>query len=202
MGSVIDLVNDVVGSLAVNSAADRLGCPQDLLDDPTELPSHGPGSHHTGSLVDVIDGDVATVLDVLHLLPVPGRLLQGLDDQGGSGGNYGDCGLELRAELLFLSLSPSSHLSVLNLQLDSHLQAFPLSGVLGNVVTDLLGRQTQGTDLRGQGGCGSNLATHGSEVDVLHLIGVKLGRHLGLGELRVRKCRISGRNNRPKEGQF
>ena len=176
MGPLIDLVNDIVRSLTINSAAHRLGSPEDLLHDPAELPGHGPGPHHAGGLVDVVDGDVAAVLDVLHLLSVPGGLLQGLDDQGGSGGNYGDCGLELRAELLFLSLSPSSHLSVLNLQLDSNLQTLPLSGVLGNVVTDLLGRQTQGTDLRGQGGCGSNLATHGSEVDVLHLIGIKLGR--------------------------
>ena len=103
MGSVIDLVNDVVRSLAVNSAADRLGCPQDLLDDPTELPGHGPGSHHTGSLVDVFDGDVATVLDVLHLLPVPGGLLQGLDDEGRGGGNNRDGGLEQITELGFLS---------------------------------------------------------------------------------------------------
>ena len=90
MGSVIDLVNDVVGSLPVNSAANRLGSPEDLLNDSAELPGHGPGSHHTGGLVDVIHGDVAAVLDVLHLLPVPGRLLQGLDDQGCGRGDDGD----------------------------------------------------------------------------------------------------------------
>merc|ERR1712025_290792 len=73
-------------------------------------------------------------------------------------------------------------LSVLNLQLDGNLQALPLSGVLGNVVTNLLGRQTQRTDLGGQRGGGSDLASNGSEVDVFHLIGIKLGRHLGLDE--------------------
>ena len=122
MGSVIDLVNDVVRGLAVNSAADRLGCPQNLLDDPTELPGHGPGSHHTGSLVDVLDGDVATVLDVLHLLPVPGGFLQSLDDQGGGAGDHGTGGL-----------------SVLDLQLYGDLQTFPVLSSFGNIVTNLLG---------------------------------------------------------------
>merc|ERR1712037_513770 len=107
-----------MGSLAVDSAANRLSGSQDLLDDSAELPGHGPGPHHTGGLVDVVHGDVAAVLDVLHLLTVPG----------------------------------------------------------------------------GQRGGGSNLASNGSEVDVLHLIGIKLGRHLGLGELSARKCSESGRN--------
>ena len=84
MGALVDLINDIMRSLAVNSAADRLGSPEDLLDDSTELPGHGPGPHHTGSLVDVVNGDVPAVLDVLHLLSVPGRLLQGLDDESGS----------------------------------------------------------------------------------------------------------------------
>ena len=105
MSPVIDLVNDVVGSLTVNSAANRLSSPEDLLDDPTELLGHGSGSHHTGGLVDVLNGDVTAVLDVLHLLPVPGRLLQGLDDESRSGGNNRDGGLENFIELIFLSLN-------------------------------------------------------------------------------------------------
>ena len=52
------------------------------------LPSHRPGSHNPGGGEDIVHGDVAVVLDVLHLLPVPGRLLQGLDDQGRGGGNH------------------------------------------------------------------------------------------------------------------
>ena len=130
MGPVIDRVNDVVGSLPVNSAANRLGSPEDLLNDSAELPGHGPGSHHTGGLIDVIHGDVAAVLDVLHLLPVPGGLLQGLDDEGGSAGDHGTGGL-----------------SVLDLQLNSDLQTFPVSSGLGNVVSDLLGGETEGTNL-------------------------------------------------------
>ena len=83
MGPLIDLVNDIMRGLTVHSAAHRLSSPEDLLDDPTELPGHGPGSHDAGGLVDVVHGDVPVVLHVLHLLPVPGRLLQGLDDESG-----------------------------------------------------------------------------------------------------------------------
>ena len=90
MRSVIDLVNDVMGRLAVNSAADRLGGPQDLLADPAEVPGHGPGPHHTGSLVDIVHGDVAAVLDVLHLLPVPVWLLKSLDNESCSRGADGN----------------------------------------------------------------------------------------------------------------
>merc|ERR1719318_528212 len=40
-----------------------------------------------------------------------------------------------------------------------------------------------GSNLGGEGGGGSNLSTHGSQVDILHLIRVKLGSHLvGLGQ--------------------
>merc|ERR1719431_1452382 len=175
--AVIDCVNDVMRVLAVHGAANRLGSAEDLLADSTELPGHGPGPHGARSLVDVVHGDVPVVLDILHLLPVPGRLLQGLDDEGRGRGNNRDGGL-----------------SVLNLQLHGHLQALPGGGVLGNVVTDLLGRETQGTDLGGEGGGGSDLSADSSQVNVLHLIGIKLGRHLGLlGLLCTGKCSISGR---------
>ena len=76
--------------LPVHSTAHRLGGAEDLLADTTELPGHGPGSHDAGGLVDVVHGDVPVVLHVLHLLPVPGRLLQGLDDQGSGRGDDGD----------------------------------------------------------------------------------------------------------------
>merc|ERR1711971_236112 len=79
---------------------------------------------------DVVHGDVAAMLDVLHLLAVPWRLLQGLDDQGGSRG-YDRAG----------------GLPVLDLQLDSHLEPFPVGGCLGNVISNLLGRQAKGSHL-------------------------------------------------------
>ena len=52
------------------------------------LPGHRPGAHDPGGGDDIVHGDVAVVLDVLHLLPVPGGLLQRLDDQGSSRRNH------------------------------------------------------------------------------------------------------------------
>merc|ERR1712098_736064 len=87
---------------------------------------------------DVIHGDIAAVLDVLHLLTVPWGLLQGLDDQGGSGGD-----------------DRAGGLPVLDLQLHSHLEAFPVSSCLGNVVSNFLGRQAKWANLGGKGAGGS-----------------------------------------------
>ena len=92
---------------------------------------HGGPRAVPGGVEDVLDGDVAVVFDVLNLLPVPGRLLQRLDDEGGGGGNHGAGGLP-----------------VLHLQLHGHLQTLPVAGGLGNVVSDLLGGQTEGTNLK------------------------------------------------------
>ena len=86
-------------------------------------------------------------LTVLDLLPVPGGLLQGLDDQGGSGGHHRHLGL-----------------TVLDGQLDGDLQTLPVGGGLGDVVTDLLGGETQGTNLGGEGGGCTNLSTHSPQL--------------------------------------
>merc|ERR1712039_129331 len=97
---------------------------------------------------------------ILNLLPVPGRLLQRLDDEGGGGGDHGAGGL-----------------SVLHLQLHGPLQTLPVTGGLGNVISDLLGGETKGTNLGGKGrGC-DDLASDRSQVDVLDLIGIELGTH-------------------------
>lgn len=63
------------------------------------------------------------ILTVLDLLAVPWRLLQGLDDEGGGGGHDRDGGD-----------------TVLDAQLDSDLQTLPVSGRLGDIISDLLGR--------------------------------------------------------------
>merc|ERR1711982_147751 len=69
-------------------------------------------------------------------------------------------------------------LPVLDLQLDSHFQTLPVSSSLGNVVTNLLGRQAKWSNLGSEGrGC-SNLTSHGPQVDILDFIRVELGSHL------------------------
>merc|ERR1712002_59679 len=113
---------------------------------------------------DVVHGDVAVVLDVLHLLPVPWGLLQGLDDQGSCGGNHRHLGL-----------------TILDGELDSDLETFPLLGGLGDVVTNLLGRQTEGTDLGGKGRGGGNFTSNGPQAHDLDFSGIELGWHLGSG---------------------
>merc|ERR1712154_216266 len=68
-------------------------------------------------------------------------------------------------------------LPVLNLQLHSHLEAFPVGGCLGNVISNFLGRQTKWPNLGGKGAGSSDFATDSPQVDILHLSGVKLGSH-------------------------
>lgn len=46
---------------------------------------------------------------------------------------------------------------------------------LGDIFTDLLGRQTKRTNLGGEGRRGTNLTTRGPQVDNLDLIGIELG---------------------------
>ena len=96
------------------------------------------------------------MLDVLHLLAITWRLLQGLDDESGGRGNDVDGGL-----------------TVLDGQLDGDLEAFPVLGGLGDVVTDLLGGETEGTDLGGQGRGGGNFTTDSPQAD--NLEGKKIG---------------------------
>jgi len=112
--------------------------------------------------------DCRAILTVLLLLAVTWGFLQSLDDQRGGGGNHGDGGL-----------------SVLDGQADGDLQTLPVGGGLGDVITDFLGRlqrdtfvsanctskqtdlhayQTEGTDLWGQGGCGTDFSAHATQV--------------------------------------
>lgn len=85
---------------------------------------------------------------VLLLLLITHRLLERLDDQCGRTRHHLD-----------------RSLTVLDRQLDGHAQTLPVLGGLGNVLADLLGRQTERTNLGRERRTASNLTTDGAEVD-------------------------------------
>merc|ERR1740128_1050417 len=160
-GAIVDTIDDIVRVLTVHSAADRLCGAKNFLHGAGELLGHGPGPHDPGSGDDILHGDVTRVLDVLHLLPVPRWLLERLDDQSSGRWDHGDGGL-----------------TVLDTQLAGHLKSLPLLSGLGDVISNLLGRQSQGTDLGSQGAGSSDLSSYSPQVDKLDLCGVELGSHV------------------------
>ena len=94
------------------------------------------------------------MLNVLLLFAVTGGLLESADDEGGGGGDDGD-----------------GSLTVLDGELDSDLQALPVASSLGDIFTDLLGRQTERTDLGGESGRSTDFTTCSPQVAVC--IGLK-----------------------------
>ena len=86
---------------------------------------------------DLIKRDALGVLDVLLLLAVTGRLLEGLDDEGRGGGNDGDGGLtvldgQLDSDPLLMSLDRAqSH------RWNQTYQTLPVAGSLGDIFSDL-----------------------------------------------------------------
>uniref|UniRef100_A0A2P2KFV1 60S ribosomal protein L12-like n=1 Tax=Rhizophora mucronata TaxID=61149 RepID=A0A2P2KFV1_RHIMU len=169
--TISDLLLQVLGILVVNGAPNGHARAEDLLNGPTQVLGHGPGPHDLGDLDDVIKGDVAVVPNVLGLLAVALGLLEGLDDEGGGRGDHRDLSL-----------------TVLDGELDGDAEALPvLGGFLGNIFTDLLGRQTQRTDLGSERGSCTHLAAGDSDVDVHHLTRVELRRHVGSGSTEKRE---------------
>jgi len=131
----LDVVRDILGATAVNLAASAEGSSENLKNGTLQRLGHGLEAHGAGNADDLIKGNALGVLDVLLLLAVPGRLLEGLDDEGGGGGNDGNGGL-----------------TVLDGQLDGDTETLPVTSGLGDIFTDLFGRETEGTDLGGERG--------------------------------------------------
>lgn len=146
----VDTLNDGVRVLAVDGAADRLGSAEDLLDGTGKALGERLEAHLAGDLDNLVEGDVATVLDVLLLLAVTRGLLERLDDERRGRGDDRD-----------------GSLTVLNGKLDSDTETLPVTSGLGNVFTDLLGRETKRTNLGGKRRRGTDLTTGGTEVDDL-----------------------------------
>ena len=68
----VDALDDSVGVLAVDGAADGLGGTKDLLDGTGKALGERLEAHLAGNLDNLVERDVATVLDVLLLLAVSG----------------------------------------------------------------------------------------------------------------------------------
>ena len=93
--ALVDLIDDIVGRLAVDRASDGLSGAENLLDSAFQLARHGALAHDAGDVNDLVEGNVAAVLDVLDLLAVTRRLLEGADEESGSAGNYAHCRLTI-----------------------------------------------------------------------------------------------------------
>jgi hypothetical protein len=91
------------------------------------------------------------VFDVLFLLSVSGRFFQGPDDKGGCGRNDGDSSLSvLDGES---DCDAQAFLKVCQSKFQSSLvRTYPVAGCLCDIFTDLLRRQTEGTDLGSESG--------------------------------------------------
>lgn len=59
----IDVIDDIVWWTSVDCAANTLGCAENLLDGALQFTSHAAVSHCLGDREDVIEGDVAAVLN-------------------------------------------------------------------------------------------------------------------------------------------
>ena len=158
----INLLLDVLGGLALDIAAYGKSGTEDLLDSADEVSSVGLGAHDLGNLADLVHGELASVGHVLHLLPVTRRRLESLEDEDGGGVDDADLAL-----------------LVLDLDLDGNFHALVALGSLHDVFADLLGRDTERTELgraRSRSGC---FFTDDLHLDVVNGERVKLsfGRH-------------------------
>lgn len=89
------------------------------------------------------------VFNVLFLLAITGGLLEGLDDQTSSRG---------------FQLNGGNTIG--NSELDTQTQTLVFKGSLGNIVLDLLGGNTEGTNLLGKS-VTSTFTTDGTDVDCI-----------------------------------
>ncbi|KAF5225679.1 hypothetical protein ECC02_001443 [Trypanosoma cruzi] len=146
--------------LAIDCAAYGKRRAEHLHHDGLHVGPHGVGRRLLCNLKNLREGDIAAVLDVLHLLAVTRRLLQGADQTRGNGGRD----------------THSGH-TVLDAQLTCDLETLPVLRGLGDVLADLLGIQAERTDLRSERRCGRHFTTDGPHNDYKLLVGVKLGGH-------------------------
>jgi hypothetical protein len=118
----LDVIGDVLGAATVNLATSAKSGSENLLNGTLQILGHRLEPHGAGNVDDLLKGNTLGVLDVLLLLAVTRRLLEGLDDERRSGGNNGDGGL-----------------TVLDGQFDRDTETLPVASGLGDIFTDLCG---------------------------------------------------------------
>jgi hypothetical protein len=109
--------------------------PRAISDSPTTLATPAPmlaALARATHVVDLVKGNVAGVGNVLLLLAVTGGLLERLDDERRGRGD-----------------DRNRSLTVLDRELDGHAETLPVTGRLGDVLSDLLGRLTVSAVPRG-----------------------------------------------------
>lgn len=89
----LDVIGDILRAAAIDLAADRESSTEDLKDGTLELLGKRALTHLASDLNDLVQRNGLGVLDVLLLLAVTRRLLEGLDDKGRGGGHNRDSGL-------------------------------------------------------------------------------------------------------------
>lgn len=112
-----------MGWPAFHGAPDWLTRAQDLFDGATECSRHRSWSHRTGNGNYVVERQIATVFDILLSLAISGWLFQSFNYQRSRRRHNRNSGL-----------------SILNGQLNCDFQTFPITGSLGDVVTNFFGR--------------------------------------------------------------
>jgi len=168
----LDVIGDILGAATIDLAADGESSTEDLKDGTLELLGKRALTHLASDLNDLVERDGLGVLDVLLLLAVTRRLLEGLDDKGRGGGHNRNLSLTVldgetdgdTETLLYCLKTPE--LAICALARIEFVIPYPVASVLGNVFTNLLGRQTKGTDLRSQSRLGSDLTTSHTEVAI------------------------------------
>lgn len=91
----LDIVADILGAAAIDLAANGESGAQNLQDGSAELLGQASGPHDTRNVDDLVQRNRLRMLNVLFLLAVTRRLLEGLDDEGRSRRNDGDGGLTI-----------------------------------------------------------------------------------------------------------
>ena len=164
----LDVVRDILGAAAVDLAANGESGTEDLENSALQLTGEGlvGATHGAGDVEDLIHGDRLGVLDVLLLLAIARGLLQGADDERRGGGNDRDSGLTVLDGQADGDTETFLWTSLGMFGIAGRAVAYPVTGGLRDIFTDLLGRQTKGTDLGSEGGRRTDFTASGAKVAV------------------------------------